>query len=305
MKRLPIGTSGLHASEIALGCMRLDGLDAAAADLLLGAAVDEGIDLFDHADIYGEGRSEEVFAASVARLGLARDRYLLQGKCGIRSDCFDSSREYLLQAVDGILERLGTDYLDLLLLHRPDALVEPDDVAEAFDRLEASGKVRYFGVSNHSPLQIALLEKSLNQKLHVNQLQLSAAFTGMIDAGLFVNMQDDRAVNRDGSVLDYCRLHDLTLQAWSPFQFGYFKGVFLDNPEFPDLNAALDSLAAQHKVTPSAIALAWILRHPARIQPLVGTTNPLRLKELCRASGVTLTRQAWYEIYQAAGNTLP
>ncbi len=305
MKRLPIGTSGLHASEIALGCMRLDGLDAAAADLLLGTALDEGMDLFDHADIYGEGRSEEVFGASVKRLGLSRDRFLLQGKCGIRADCFDSSREHLLESVDGILQRLGTDYLDLLLLHRPDALVEPEDVAEAFDRLEGAGKVRCFGVSNHSPLQIALLEKSLNQKLQVNQLQLSAAFTGMIDAGLYVNMQDDRAVNRDGGVLDYCRLHDLTLQAWSPLQFGCFEGVFLGSPMFQGLNAVMDRLAAQYDVTPGAIAVAWILRHPARIQTLVGTTNPLRLKEICRASGFTLTRQAWYEIYQAAGNVLP
>lgn len=305
MRKLPIGTSGLQASEIALGCMRLDGLDAVAVDRLLGAALDEGIDFFDHADIYGGGRSEEVFAASVARLGLSRDAYLLQGKCGIRPDCFDASTAHLLEAVDGSLKRLATDHLDLLLLHRPDALVEPDEVAEAFDRLQAAGKVRCFGVSNHNPMQIQLLAKSLRQKLQVNQLQFSAAFTGMIDAGLYVNMQDDRAVDRDGGVLDYCRLHELTLQAWSPFQFGYFQGAFLDHPQYPELNACLDRLAAHYGVTNAAIAVAWILRHPARIQTLVGTTNPTRLKELCRASGFTLTRQEWYAIYQSAGNVLP
>ena len=305
MRKLRIGTSGLEASEIALGCMRLDALEGPAVDRLIGTALSEGIDFFDHADIYGGGRSEEVFAASMARMGLSRDRFLLQGKCGIRPDCFDSSKAYILEAVDGILQRLSTDYLDLLLLHRPDALVEPDEVAEAFDHLQAVGKVRHFGVSNHNPMQIALLEKSLNQRVQVNQLQFSAAFTGMIDAGLYVNMQDDHSVNRDGSVLDYCRLHDLTVQAWSPFQFGYFEGVFLDNPKFPHLNAAIEQLAAQHRLTNSAIALAWILRHPARIQTLVGTTNTGRLKELCQASGFTLTRQEWYAIYQAAGNVLP
>jgi len=305
MRKLPIGTSGLQASEIALGCMRLESLDAAAADRLLGAALDEGIDFFDHADIYGGGRSEEVFAASAARLRLSRDSYLLQGKCGIRPDCFDASMVHILEAVEGSLKRLGADHLDLLLLHRPDALVEPDEVAEAFDRLVAAGKVRYFGVSNHNPMQIGLLAKSLHQKLHVNQLQFSAAFTGMIDAGLYVNMQDARAINRDGGVLDYCRLHELTLQAWSPFQFGYFQGAFIDNPQYPKLNACLDRLAAHYGVTNAAIAVAWILRHPARIQTLSGTTNPARLKELCRASGFTLTRQEWYEIYQSAGNVLP
>lgn len=291
-----LGTSGLEASEIALGCMRIDELDPAAADLLIGTALDAGIDFFDHADIYGGGRSEEVFAASVARLRIPRDCILLQGKCGIRPDCFDAFREYILHAVDGILQRLATDYLDLLLLHRPDALVEPEEVAEAFEHLRSVGKVRSFGVSNHNPMQIALFEKSLQGRLHVNQLQLSAAFTGMMDAGLYVNMHDDHAVVRDGSVLDYCRLHDLTIQAWSPFQFGNFEGVFLNNPKFPTLNAAIDRLAALHGVSSNAIAVAWILRHPARIQTLVGTTNAGRLKELCRASSFTLTRQEWYEI---------
>ena len=305
MNTITIGTSDIQASEVSLGCMRIAGMGAASVDALIGAAWDAGITIFDHADIYGGGKCEEVFAASVRRLKLDRSRMILQSKCGIRQGMFDFSKEHILASVDGILKRLATDYLDILLLHRPDALVEPDEVAEAFGALQRSGKVRVFGVSNHNPGQIELLQASLPMKLEVNQLQLSVAHTGMIDAGLNVNMRNEAGINRDGGVLDYCRLKRITIQPWSPFQHGFFAGPFLDNPEFAELNRAMADVAANHGVTPTTIAIAWLLRHPARMQPVIGTTNPDRVRQSAQASGVILSREEWYAIYRAAGNTLP
>jgi predicted oxidoreductase len=234
-----------------------------------------------------------------------REKMIIQTKCGIRKGYFDFSKEHILEAVDGSLKRLRTDYIDVLLLHRPDALVEPEEVAEAFDILESSGKVKYFGVSNQNPMQIELLTKSVKQKIHFNQLQLSITNTGMIDAGINVNMQIDRSVVRDGSILDYCRLKDIIIQPWSPFQYGFFEGVFLDNPKFPELNETINAVAADRGVTNTAIAVAWLLRHPARMQPVLGTTNVQRVKDSCQASGITLSREEWYQIYLAAGNKLP
>ena len=302
---LPIGTSALEASEISLGCMRIANMEASAVDALVKTAVDVGINFFDHADIYGDGKSEEVFAHSVQRLGLERSQLILQSKCGIRKGFWDFSKEHILDSVEGILKRLKTDYLDVLLLHRPDALVEPEEVAQAFEQLHQRGLVRHFGVSNHNPSQIELLQASVPMKLQVNQLQFSITNTGMIDHGLNVNMEIDRSVDRDGGVLDYCRLKKITIQPWSPFQFGFFEGAFLDNPKFPKLNQVIDAMAERYGVSNTTIAITWILRHPARMQPIVGTTNPERVKQVALASGVSLTRQEWYEIYQAAGNTLP
>ena len=302
---LPIGTSALEASEISLGCMRIANMEASAVDALVKTAVDVGINFFDHADIYGDGKSEEVFAHSVQRLGLERSQLILQSKCGIRKGFWDFSKEHILDSVEGILKRLKTDYLDVLLLHRPDALVEPEEVAQAFEQLHQRGLVRHFGVSNHNPSQIELLQASVPMKLQVNQLQFSITNTGMIDHGLNVNMEIDRSVDRDGGVLDYCRLKKITIQPWSPFQFGFFEGAFLDNPKFPKLNQVIDAMAERYGVSNTTIAITWILRHPARMQPIVGTTNLERVKQVALASGVSLTRQEWYEIYQAAGNTLP
>ena len=297
--------STLHISAVALGCMRIAKLPTAEAATLLHTALDAGINFFDHADIYGGGKSEEKFAAALGMSPTVREKLLIQSKCGIRQGFFDFSAAHILASVDGSLKRLQTDYLDVLLLHRPDALVEPEEVAEAFTSLEASGKVRYFGVSNQNSLQIELLKKFVKQPILFNQLQLSITNTGMIDAGLNVNMQIDAGVNRDGSILDYCRLHEITIQPWSPFQYGFFEGVFLDNPKFPELNKAIDALAAEKGVTNTTIAVAWLLRHPAHMQPIIGTTNPQRVKESCQATAITLTRQEWYAIYRAAGNKLP
>ncbi|ACL77510.1 aldo/keto reductase [Ruminiclostridium cellulolyticum] len=305
MRRISIGNGALTASEISLGCMRISEMTKNDAANLINTALEEGIDFFDHADIYGGGKSEEVFAQAVDMRSSIREKFVIQTKCGIRQGYFDFSKEHILEAVDGSLKRLQTDYIDVLLLHRPDALVEPEEVAEAFSILQSNGKVRNFGVSNQNPMQIELLKKYLNQKIIVNQLQLSITNTGMIDAGINVNMKVEGSVDRDGSILDYCRLNDITIQPWSPFQFGFFEGVFLNNDKFPELNKKIDELAEEKGVANTAIAIAWLLRHPAKMQPIVGTTNAKRLKDICKASTIELTRQEWYEIYLAAGNKLP
>lgn len=305
MNRFKLGSSDLEVSEISLGCMRIGGMEPAAVDELVRTSLDLGIDFFDHADIYGGGKCEEVFAASVARLGIAREKLILQSKCGIRSGHYDFSKEHILTSVDGILARLATDHLDVLLLHRPDALMEPEEVAEAFGTLHDAGKVRHFGVSNFTPGQIELLQASLPMRLQANQLQLSVTNTGMIDSGISANTKFDNAIDRDGGILDYCQLKKITVQAWSPFQFGFFEGVFIDNPKFPELNETLDKLAKEYGVTKTGLAIAWIQRHPAKIQSVLGTTNPGRMREVAEACRISLSRLHWYEIYKAAGNVIP
>jgi predicted oxidoreductase len=305
MRTIQLGTSTLEVPVVAIGCMRIKSLDTVEAERFIRASMERGANFFDHADIYGGGVCEEKFAEAVQMNAVIREKMILQSKCGIRKGMFDFSKEHILASVDGILNRLRTDYLDILLLHRPDALVEPEEVAEAFDLLESSGKVRHFGVSNQNPMQIQLLKKSVKQPLVANQLQLSITNATMISSGINVNMENASAVNRDGSILDYCRLNDITVQPWSPFQHGFFGGVFLGSDKFPELNQKIDELAAKYEVNNTTIALAWLLRHPARMQPVTGTMNLERLKDCCKASNITLTRQEWYEIYRAAGNVLP
>ncbi len=305
MKNVPIANCDLEASEISLGCMRISGMTNAEISNLIHTALDVGINFFDHADVYGGGQSETRFAEALGMTPQLRETMILQSKCGIRKNMFDFSKAHILEAVDGSLQRLHTDYLDVLLLHRPDALVEPEEVAEAFTILQDSGKVKYFGVSNQNPMQINLLKKFVKQPILFNQLQLSITNSGMIDAGINVNMEIDPSINRDGSILDYCRLNEITIQPWSPFQYGFFEGVFLDNDKFPELNTAIDKLAAAKGVANTAIAIAWLLRHPAHMQPIVGTTNAGRVKEIAKAADITLSRQEWYDIYLAAGNKLP
>ena len=305
MNTIKIARCDLDASEIALGCMRIASLSNQDIATLVHTALDAGITFFDHADVYGGGKSEEKFAEALDMTPRLRDTMILQTKVGIRKGSFDFSKEHILEAVEGSLNRLRTDHLDVLLLHRPDALVEPEEVAEAFTILHDSGKVKYFGVSNQNPMQIELLTKYVKQPLIINQLQLSITNTGMIDAGINVNMKIDSSIVRDGSILDYCRLKEITIQPWSPFQYGFFEGVFLDNDKFPELNAQINTIAASRGVTNTAIAIAWLLRHPARMQPILGTTNPTRVKDASKASDVKLTRQEWYDIYLAAGNKLP
>lgn len=305
MKTIKLGTSTLEVPVIAVGCMRINSLDKAGAERFVQTALEEGANFFDHADIYGGGSCEEIFADAIHMNPEIREKILLQSKCGIRQGSFDFSKEHILSSVDGILKRLRTEYLDVLLLHRPDALVEPEEVAEAFDQLHASGKVRHFGVSNQNPMQIQLLQKYVKQPLVANQLQLSITNTTMISAGINVNMENEAAVNRDGSVLDFCRLNEITIQPWSPFQYGFFEGVFLGNEKFPELNQKIDEIAAKYGVTNTTIAIAWLLRHPAQMQPVIGTMNIDRLKDCIQAGEIRLTREEWYEIYRAAGNILP
>ena len=306
MRTIPLGTSTLEVPVIALGCMRITGLEQKEMEHYLQKCMEMGINFFDHADIYGGGECERHFAKALPMTSSVREKIILQSKCAIRPGVmYDFSKEYLIQSVDGILERLQTEYLDVLLLHRPDALMEPEEVAAAFDDLERTGKVRHFGVSNHKPSQIELLKKCVKQDLLVDQLQLSIPFSGMIASGMEVNMLSEGSYDHDGSVLDYCRLKDMTIQAWSPFGTDNWGGVFLVQERYAKLNEALQEMAERYGVTPTTIAAAWILRHPAHIQVIAGTTSEKRMEEIAQAAKITLTRQEWYQLYLAAGHILP
>lgn len=306
MKRIKVGSVDLEASAVVLGCMRMNALSQKEATAVIETAVENGIDFFDHADIYGGGECETLFGKALQDSSVKREDILIQSKCGIvPGKMFDFSKEHIIASVDGSLKRLGIEQLDALLLHRPDTLVEPEEVAAAFDELEQSGKVRYFGVSNQNPTQIELLKKAVKQPLIANQLQFGIMHTGMVDQGIHVNMTDQGSFDHDGGILDYSRLHDMTIQAWSPYQYGFFEGVFLGNEKFPELNAAIDELAAKYGVTNTGIATAWILRHPAHMQTIIGTMNKQRIQDVAAASELVLTREEWYKIYMAAGNILP
>lgn len=306
MKYVNFGTTNEKVPAIVLGCMRLNSLSVLDAAKYIEQVVNHGVNFFDHADIYGANQCEEIFGKALKETSLKREDVFVQSKCGIVSGMrYDFSKEHILSSVDGSLKRLGVEYLDALLLHRPDALVEPEEVAEVFDILETSGKVRYFGVSNHKPMQMELLRKYIKQPLVANQMQLSAAHASMISNGMEVNMLTTGAVDRDGSVLDYCRVHDITIQAWSPFQYGMIAGVFLKNNDFAVLSAKLAEVGEQYGVSATTMAVAWLLRHPANMQVLVGTMSPSRFEEVCKACDIQLTRQEWYDIFRATGNILP
>ena len=308
MRYITLGQDDKELSEIVLGMMRIEDKSVKEVEELVETALSVGINAFDLADIYGRGRCEELLGLVLKNRPDLREKMWIQSKCGIRIEeftYFDFSKNYIIKSVDGILQRLKIDHLDSLLLHRPDALMESDQVAEAFDLLYKQGKVRDFGVSNQNPMMMELLKKDVKQPLAVNQLQLSAAFTPGFESGFHVNMEDSQAAMRDGSIFEYCKLHDVVIQAWSVLQFGYFKGNFVGNEKFQALNQVLDRLAFKYGVTPSTIAISWILRYPAKMQAVVGTTNPKHLREVSQAANFSLTRKEWYEIYLAAGNNLP
>ena len=267
--------------------------------------MENGINYFDHADIYGGGNSEKLFGGYLKRHAGVRDKIFIQTKCAIHDKQYDFSKEHIISSVEGSLERLGVDYVDALLLHRPDTLMEPDEVAEAFDLLQSSGKVRNFGVSNHNPMQIELLKTTVNQPIVANQLQFSVTEAGMVTSGMNMNMKNADSVMHDGSVLEYSRIKNITIQAWSPFQFGFFGGTFVDNDDYPELNAKLGEIAEKYGISKTGVAAAWILRHPAKMQLIAGTMNPDHLVDICRAADVELTRSEWYQIYRAAGHCLP
>ena len=306
MRETILGNHIRKVPSVAVGCMRLSEKSKDEMNHFIHAALEQGAYFFDHADIYGGGMSESIFGEAFADdPSLKREDMYLQSKCGIRQGFYDFSKEHILKSVDGILQRLHTDYLDLLLLHRPDALVEPEEVAAAFDVLFESGKVRNFGVSNHKPMQIELLQKYVRQPLVVNQVQFSIPVSNLVANGMEVNMETPGSIDHDGSLLDYCRLHNITLQAWSPFQMPAWKSCFLGSDEYPELNQKLQVIAEKYNVSDTTIAAAWILRHPANMQIITGTASESRLKEIIAACDITLTREEWYELYLAAGHLLP
>jgi predicted oxidoreductase len=309
MKTLTFPGTDLQASNIILGLMRIQDLSDEEIRTLVGAARDVGINFFDHADVYGSPLHgcEARFGEAVTLSSSEREQVIIQSKAGIRNGYFDFSKEHILEAVDGSLAALNTDYLDILLLHRPDALVEPEEVAAAFDALQEAGKVRHFGVSNQTPGQIELLKRHVRQPLLVNQVQLSITHAPIIAQGVAVNMAGlDQSIDRGAGILDYSRLNDITLQAWSPFQKGFFDGVFVgDREAFPELNDRLEALAEKYGVTPTGIAVAWITRHPANIQVVLGTTRPERVRDSAAGSEIPLTREEWYGLFKAAGYTVP
>ena len=304
MKRIMVG-GRIPSSAVAMGCMRLTDAKV-SADTLISGVMELGIDYFDHADIYGGGRCEELFGEYLATHPGVREKIIIQTKCGIRRGCYDFSKEHIISSVEGSLKRLRTDYVDVLLLHRPDTLMEPEEVAEAFNKLESEGKVRFFGVSNHNPMQIELLKTAVSQPVVADQLQFSIPESGLVTSGLNVNMKNPESVMHDGGALEYMRIKGVTIQAWSPFQGGFFEGPFVgDRERYPALNDKLDELAAKYGATPTAVASAWILRHPAEIQLISGSVSPGRQKEIAKGADILLSREDWYDIYLAAGFRLP
>lgn len=310
MKTFTLPGTDLVVPNVVLGMMRIQDKTDEEIRTLVGTARDAGITFLDHADVYGADLHgcERRFAEAMRLSSSEREQFVIQTKAGIvrEGPYFDFSYEHLIASVDGSLEALGTDYIDILLLHRPDALVEPDEVARAFDELSAAGKVRHFGVSNQTPGQIELLRRSVRQPLVANQLQLSVTHAALLAQGVAANMSRlDQSISRDIGVLDYCRLNDITVQAWSPFQGGFFTGTFLGSEDYPELNAVIDRLAAQYDVPAIAIATAWITRHPATMQVVLGTTTPERVAGAAEGSDLPLTRAEWYEMFRAAGHAVP
>lgn len=311
MQYIDIGTSGVKASCVALGAMRMDSKNADEARTIVSTALDIGINYFDTADCYASGESSRKLGQALSDLSIDRSKIYVQTKFGIYRNPetdqitrYDFSKDHLIAALDDELKNLQTDYVDFVLLHRPDTLVDFDELAEAFNELQSSGKVRRFGVSNVNPMQVEMLQSAVEQKLEINQLQFGLGHTGMLRQEMHVNMDDEPSIDHDGGLISYSRLRKMTIQAWSPFQFGFFEGVFIDNPKFPELNEMLQRVADTHGVAKSAIAVAWILRHPAKMQVLLGSMTPSRLKEMAAGADVRLSAQEWYDLYTAAGNDL-
>lgn len=309
MKIINVVNGPANASAIILGCMRMPALSVDQAEKMIQTAVELGVNFFDNATCYGEdGEAEKRFGDAFKQSGLKREDVIIQSKCGLRFERneFDWSKENILTSVDESLSRMKLDYLDALLLHRPDLIFEPEQVAEAFDILAKNGKVRYFGVSNVPPMELELLKRYVKQPLVFNQVQFSLEQSQLIDQPLYMNnLTTERSLDRDNGTVDYCRLNDITIQAWSPLQHGFFKGCFVDSPEFPEINKVLAELGEKYGVSKTAIAIAWILRHPAKMQAIAGTMNPMHLKEICDATKVELTHNEWYKLYLSSGKKLP
>ncbi|MDT9632949.1 aldo/keto reductase family oxidoreductase [Pseudomonas sp. JV449] len=316
MKTVPLGSTGTQVPNVVAGMMRIAGSTDNQIRALYTTARESGINFFDHADLYGFNHPgggphlcERRFGEALQLSSAEREQIFLQSKTSIVDDPwhYDQSYEHIVESAERTLKALGTDYLDVLLLHRPDALVEPEEVARAFDHLESTGKVRAFGVSNHTPRQIDLLKTAVTQPILANQVQLSVTHSTIVAQGLSSNMTGfDDSITRDGGgIVDYARINKITLQAWSPFQKAFQDGVFFDSPDYPHLNAELRRLAEKYDVTPTAVATAWITRHPAKIQVVLGTTRPERIIEAAAGSNIPLTRPEWYGLIRAAGHNVP
>lgn len=306
MKRINLGKTDLKVPVVAVGCMRINKLTVKEAEHFLKTAMDSGANFFDHADIYGGGECESIFGKAMNITPSSREKMIIQSKCGIVPGVmFDFSKEHIITSAQESIKRMGCEYLDVLLLHRPDTLVEPEEVGEAFDYLKSNGLVHHFGVSNQNVGQIKLLRTGLNVPICANQMQLSVTDCTMIKSGINVNMSNESALDRDGGILEFCRTEGITIQPWSPFQHGFFKGTFIDNPNFEELNKTLEKIGECYGVSKTTICIAWLLRHPAHFQPIVGTMNEARLQECIKAADIILSRQEWYEIYMSAGNILP
>jgi predicted oxidoreductase len=316
MKRMKLGQSTLEVSRIAFGCLRLSD-DRGEAMRTVQAALDQGINLFDHADIYGNGKREEVFSTLWEQAPGLRDQIVLQTKCGIRfpgdpeptsPQRYDFSYEHIVRSVEGSLRRLKTDHVDVLLLHRPDALVEPEEVARALDELHQAGKVLWFGVSNHTPAQIKLLRTCVERPLVANQVELSVVHNQLINDGIAFNRDDLGVLSRSEGTLEFCRMEGITIQAWSPLAGGRVSGRPVASPSrrLEETADVVAKLAAEHQVSKEAIVIAWLLRHPAGIQPIIGTTNPSRIAGACQADDLALTREEWYRLFTAGrGGRVP
>lgn len=305
MKYIKIANTDLNVSQIALGCMRIAGKTVDELEILVNKALDLGINFFDHADIYGGGKSEEVFGKVLAKSPELREKMIIQTKCGIRNGFYDFSYKHIVDSVDKSLERLQTSYIDILLLHRPDALMDPKEVAAAFDTLYESKKVKYFGVSNMTPYQIEFIQKYTKHKIIFNQLQFNVVNAGMIDAGINANMDNKQSIDHDGGILDYCRLHDITIQPWSILQASWEKGTFLEHEDYKNLNEKLEELVKKYGLSKSAMSVAWILRHPANMQPIAGTTSIEHLEDICKAVDIDMSREDWYALYLSVERPLP
>ncbi len=306
MKMIRIGKNMEKDPAVVVGMMRFSSLNKEEAEHYVMHAVERGANYFDHADIYDAGACEALFGEVLKQHASLREQLVIQSKCGIvPGKMYDLSREHIVASVDASLKRLHTEYLDYLILHRPDALMDPEEIAYTMDYLVKQGKVAKFGVSNMNPMQLELLLRYVRQPISINQLQLSLPHSNMIAAGLENNMTSEGAINRDGYVLDYCRVHNITVQAWSPFQYGQIEGCFIDNPKFEALNEVMAALAKRYDTSKTAIAAAWIFRHPANMQLVAGTTKEDRLDEIIAASRLKLKREEWYALYMAAGHILP
>lgn len=292
------------ASKIIAGCMRYDSFSEDDIDRHVKLALDNGINFFDHADIYGKGKSQEVFGKFLSKNTNLRDSMIIQSKCGITDGRYDFSKEHIIESVEKSLKDLKTDYLDVLLLHRPDLLMDVEEVNKAFNKLKEEGKVLSFGVSNFNSKRIELLQKGLDEKLEYNQLQFSPVHTPMLDHIILTNTKFEGSSDFDGEVFDYCMLNDIKLQAWSPFQYGFIEDTYIGNDKYKKLNEKLEELSEKYKVSVNAIVIAWIMRLPYKIKPVVGTTNTNRLVEMTRGVDVDLTRKEWYDIYTSAGHCI-